>query len=145
MSLSYRNKPADRPKSKGKSAWLITWEWQGDRARVEQPVVTFLNPRWSGERVRRLVEVLYAIMNYTLNENLACSVRRNANPYPAKFNKINGVTWDGQIICGENPWLFARLVDNINIEISEDGKERVTWTSSPVRRMLTGGENDMLS
>ncbi len=52
-------------------AWLITWEWRGDHARVENDVATILNYRLRGTTVRSIVELLYSNSQYTLNERLA--------------------------------------------------------------------------
>ncbi len=41
---------------------------------------------------------------------------------------IEGVRWTGQIICGHNPWLLARLVDNLIVNIDADGNEAASWT-----------------
>jgi hypothetical protein len=39
-------------------AWVIRWEWEGDRAAVEQRVAAVLPSRTSPERVRQIMEVL---------------------------------------------------------------------------------------
>jgi len=48
-------------------------------------------------------------------------------PYPAEFLKLEGLPWSGQIHCGHNPWLLARLVDDLEIVRDENGHEKATW------------------
>ncbi|WP_158751142.1 hypothetical protein [Acidobacterium sp. S8] len=55
-------------------------------------------------------------------------MRKQAQPYTAEFPMIEGVRWTGQIICGHNPWLLARLVDNLIVNIDADGNEAASWT-----------------
>ena len=112
---------------KVKSAWLVTWDWVGDHAKVEDPVAAILNYRTSPEKVRRFAELLYASEFYSHGEKLLFAKDRKRNPYPAEFGAVNGVPWQGQITCGHNPWLFARLVKNLSIEIDEQGEEQLDW------------------
>lgn len=109
-------------------AWLVTWEWLGDHAKRDEVLAGVFNPRWGAERVRELVEFIYA-QEYSLGEraNLA---RGRANPYPAEFGTLGGKPWSGEIYCGHNPFLRARLVDSLSIE-RVDGKEKATWQERP--------------
>ncbi|HYM46072.1 MAG TPA: hypothetical protein VES65_07935 [Solirubrobacteraceae bacterium] len=103
--------------SQARKAWLVRWEWAGDRAAVEEPVAAILSPRLGGEQVRRAVEMLYASASYSPDEMLRAAQQHGSfNPYPAEFAtvsvKVNGQTarvrWEGEITCGHNPWLTAR-------------------------------------
>jgi hypothetical protein len=51
--------------------------------------------------------------------------------YPAQFGILNNVPWGGEITCGHNPWLLARLVDDLTVEADADGKERATSKERP--------------
>ena len=115
----------------GISAWLVTWEHAGTHASPPRRVVAVYNPRWSPERVRELVELLYVGANYTIFEQIAYANNRSFNPYPARFGSLKGIPWMREIYCGHNPWLFARLVDNLRTEESGDGDERVLWDERP--------------
>jgi len=108
------------------SAWLVTWEWCGDHAAVGEKVVEILGPRTSSERVRQIVELLYH-REASLSEKVAWRLSRKNQPYPADFETIDGVRWEGQIICGHNPWLLARQVDNLTIETDAQGQESASW------------------
>lgn len=112
--------------SKGLSAWLVTWEWSGEHAKVEQKILEVLDPRISPERVREFVGLLYH-QDATLSEKIAWRLRKCKQIYPAEFITLEGVRWTGQIICGHNPWLKARLVDNLVITIDANGTETASW------------------
>jgi hypothetical protein len=111
-------------KRRGRKAWLVTWEWSGDHARREPQVVTIYRPQLSGERVGELVEALYTQLEYTLRERITWTLDPKANPYRAQFGTLGGVTWPGDITCGHNPWLHARLVDDLVV----DDNNNATWT-----------------
>lgn len=99
----------------------------GDHAEVEDQVAAILNYRTSPERVRRFVELLYASRFYSYSEKLLFAKDRKRNPYPAEFGAVNGLPWQGQVTCGHNPWLFARLVENLRVEVDEQGEEQLVW------------------
>ena len=105
-------------------AWLVTREWAGDCAAAEEKdrIVAVLNSRLSAERVREIVELLYVNATYSLSERLEYANRKQFNPYPAQFG------WTaGEVTCGHNPWLYARIVDQLQIERDEAGEEKLTW------------------
>jgi len=109
-------------------AWLVTWEWCGEHAKRNEKVAAVFDARVSSERVRWAVELLYAQETYTLSERIAwCLGNRRRNPYPAEFVKLEGVPWEGEIHCGHNPYLRARLVDDLTVRRDHDGKETATW------------------
>ncbi len=105
-------------------AWLVTWEWASDRAPVEDKdrIAAVLNSRLSAERVKEIVEILYVNATYSLSERLGYASREWFNPYPAQF----GMT-PGEVTCGHNPWLYARIVDQLQVERDEAGEEKLTW------------------
>ncbi len=130
-------------------AWLVTWEWSGDHAKVDDRVAAAFDSRLLPERVRGFVEILYAQQMYTLSEKIASFVgNHRRNPYPAEFLKIEGVPCEGEIHCGANPWLRARLVDDLTVERGEDGKETATWEDryivrrslERIKALLAGGQ-----
>ena len=112
---------------KGFSAWLVTWEWSGNHAEPPRKIVEILSPHLSPERVRHIVELLYH-RDSLLAEKVAWRLRKRRQPYKAEFPAVDGVQWTGQIICGHNPWLLARLVDNLIVTTDSGGKETATWT-----------------
>ena len=116
-------------------AWLVTWEWEGNHAKVENPVAAILNPRWSSERVRQTVELLYVNAMFSLGERVQYAKSKKSNPYPAHFGQIQGHPYGGQVLCGHNPHLYARPVDIHSVETDQAGKETLVWTDRPRPRL----------
>ncbi len=114
-------------KSKGLSAWLVTWEWSGKHAEEPNKIADILSPRIPPKHVREIVELLYESGKASLSEKVAWRLRKITKPYPAEFTTLEGVKWEGEIICGHNPWLRARLVDNLIISTDATGKEAASW------------------
>ena len=114
--------------TRGVKVWLVTWEWSGAHAKRGDKVAAVFDSRVSAERVREYVELLYAQETYTLSEKIDCFVgNRRRHPYPAEFVKLEGVPWEGEIHCGHNPYLRARLVDELTVRRDDDGKENASW------------------
>ena len=126
-------KSKDRSKRRGLKAWLVTWEWTGDHAKPQNKIADIFDPRLPPEKVRQLVELLYH-KDALLSEKVSWRLRKRPQVYPAEFTRLEGVQWTGEITCGHNPWLRARLVDNLIVERDEMGNETATWTDrhSPV-------------
>jgi hypothetical protein len=111
-------------------AWLITWEWSGDHAKVEDNIAAILNSRLSGKHVRDIVELLYVNSQYGPSERLSYATGKKFNPYSAEFGTLEGVPFEGEIICGHNPYLHARSVDDCHV-VGKDGDEKLTWKEIP--------------
>jgi hypothetical protein len=116
-------------RARGRKAWLVTWEWAGNHAKVpdEDVVAAVLRPQVGSETVRRLVEFLYAQREYAPEDKLAAL---DHNPYPAMFGRcrfidsdgtVRSVASAGEVVCGHNPWLRARLVDNLRMALPDAG------------------------
>ena len=105
------------PKNRGRKAWLVTWEWSGDHAKRNPEVVAVFRPQLTFKRVSELVEHLYSFSKYTPQERMIFALGLQPSPYPARVEAT------GQIICGHNPWLRARLVDDLVFADSH----HVTW------------------
>jgi hypothetical protein len=113
-------------------AWLVTWEWCGTHAKRADKIAAVFSPRLGAERIRALVEFLYMQDQYTVGERMAFVLRNRPNPYPAEFGSApDGVPWTGQVSCGHNPFLQARLADDLSVECDLDGNEKVTWKERP--------------
>lgn len=124
-------------RQKGVSAWLITWEWSGHHAKPARKVEDILSPRTSSARVREVVELLYH-REARLAEKVDWRPRKGSHkPYAAEFQRIDGVPWEGEIICGHNPHLRARLVDNLIIGTDAKGKETASWKDRFTVREMT--------
>lgn len=113
-------------RAKGKTAWLVTWEQSGDHANRKDRIAAIFRPQFSGQRIREFVDVIYQ-SEYMPHERLIAALNPKANPYPAQFATIGDIPWHGEVICGDNPFLRARLVDDLLID--EHGEPR--WEERP--------------
>jgi hypothetical protein len=108
-------------------AWLITWNKSGNHEQMDNTIAAILNYSLPAEKVREIVELLYVDRYASLSERLAYARDRKNNPYPAECNTTDGVSVNTGITCGHDPWLYARIVDNIILNIAIDGKESLSW------------------
>jgi hypothetical protein len=108
-------------------AWLVTWEWDGDHAKVKEPIAAVLRARRSSKQVREIVELIYVNETYSFSERLAYATNKGTNPYPATWGYLGKRQWEGEIYCGPNPYLYARLVDDLQVQVNRAGKEKLTW------------------
>ncbi len=103
-------------------AWLIKWGWAGDHAAVANPIVTVMSARTSDKDVRKYVEQRYIEATASLDEKLTYARHNQPQepPYRAQVER-------GHISCGHNPWLEARVVDDLRVA-EKDGNEVLNWT-----------------
>ena len=123
-------------KHKGRTAWLVTRHWRADYPKWE--VAAILSGRLGGVRMMDFVELLN-LSYYTLKEQAAFRWAGHGNtPYPAAFGQTTrGAPWEGEMFCGDDPYLHARIVNNLVVERDTDGKEVATWKERP--RSEAGG------
>jgi hypothetical protein len=95
------------------SAWVITQE--GTRHATE--VIGILSARNSPEKIKEVVEFLYALFHYNAEEHISrARYNRPWNPYPAEYNRTNtGVRVMSLMFCGHNPYLVARLAKKLDL------------------------------
>src|SRR3989442_15568339 len=100
-------------KVRGREAWLVTRHRVADYPKWE--VVAIFSPRLGGRRVREFVELLHVTSYYTLREQLEMQwPRYGRTPYPARFGQTSdGQPWECEVSCGNDPFLRARLVDDL--------------------------------
>lgn len=115
-------------KRRGQKAWLVTWEWSGPHAAVEDRVAAILRPRLSKRVVGEIVETLYAVHAYSPTELAWWSKQPGMNPYKAQ--------WDNDHCeCGHNPSLCADYVHNLVVdEDPNTGLETIRWVHPPLYR-----------
>ena len=129
-------------KKAGKTAWLVTRHWIADHPKWE--VAAIFSSRLGGDRVREFVELLDVTGGaYTLSEQYSMMWPRRRHPlllgetntpYPAKFGQTKGgKPWGGEICCGNDPYLRARLVDDLIVQIDVAGQppSAPTWKERP--------------
>lgn len=128
---------------RGRAAWLVTRHWIADHPRWE--IAAIFSPRLGGVRVREFVELIYLTSGYfTLSEQLAIRwTHHGLTPYHAAFGQTtSGEPWEGEILCGKDPYLRARRVDDLIVERNPDGKETALWKERP--RPQGGAEPEAL-
>jgi hypothetical protein len=120
-------KPRPSAKVRSSRAWLVTLE------STDKPpqVISVFRAQRSAEFVRDYVEQYYIDTFYSLQEKLLYAQSRKNNPYPATFDRLDGISWQGRITCGHNPYLYARLVLKLRVQSSPQG-DRLVWEESPV-------------
>ncbi len=122
-------------------AWVMRWEWAGEHAAVDDPIIAILRPQTSVERVRRFVEFHYAATKYEPSEMLRWMRRPKENPYPAtlghtKVIEEDGseqwIAWEGEVHCGHNPYIVARLATNVHlVQESPYSPASLRWDDVP--------------
>jgi hypothetical protein len=121
-----------RPTSKMRSsrAWLVTLE------STDKPpqVVSVFKAQRSADFVREYMEQYYIDTCYSVQEKLLYAQSRKNNPYPATFEKLDGIPWQGRITCGHNPFLYGRLVLKLRVMSTPDG-EALMWEESPIPKL----------
>lgn len=106
-------------------AWLLTWEWIGEHAAVEDRIAAILRPRLSQHVVGEIVQYFYAIHAYYPTELAIWSKRPKENPYKAQWHKKH-------CFCGHNPSLHANYVHQLTItEDPDSGLETISWVLPP--------------
>lgn len=110
-------------RKRGRKAWLVTWETANNQP-IEDPIAAVFSSRRSPETVKNYIEFLYSATHLVGEEKLQTLVDPSSNPYPATFgtlrvkvsqSEVRNVRWTAQIMCGHNPYLYARIVDNLRI------------------------------
>lgn len=67
---------------------------------------------------------------YEPSERIDYVTHPDKSPYRAEFGSLRGARWEGQIVCGHNPHLFARKVRNLRATGSS-GNEIFEWDEVP--------------
>jgi hypothetical protein len=110
-----------------RSAWLITWESFSAPVSDEKKVVAIFNYRWGGRKIREYIEQLYVSSEYSVADKVRVARDGRDKIYPAEFARINGVPWHGEIHCGHNPLLRARIVRNVRTIDCAAGVSHLVW------------------
>jgi len=114
---------------RNQKAWLLTWEWIGDHAAVEDRIAGILRPRLSRDVVTEIVETIYAVHEGYVSELAYWSRRPQEMPYKAHWSQ-------NHCCCGGNPSLHANYVHNLKVEEDPDsGLETISWVLPPLYRM----------
>ena len=116
-------------KLKKRNAWLITWEspredYLNDLQRPR--IVAILKPQISSGTIKSLLPVLFTSESHlTFGEKISYSF------YPRNPSWLR--TDNESILCGSNPWLWARPVSDLFVESYDNTQWRQTlhWSERP--------------
>lgn len=138
--------------AKLKRAWLITWCWSGRHAAVTDEFVAILSWRYTGKSIARIVERYYVSGYLVIHEQLAYAKSKKSCPYEVQYNTLTVSEkmqeksslpaqgrFGGSMTFGGNPWLWARVVDDVETWIDPDGIEHLRWRER-ANLMLEDGE-----
>jgi hypothetical protein len=107
--------------------WLVTWAGPKEPPSTEARIAGIFSGRVSPRAVAAHIEQLYVDSKGSLSERLAYAKNKNKWPYRAYFDTLKGAAWLGRIYCGHNPYLYARIVDDLKVIRTESGEEVITW------------------
>ena len=126
--------------SKIKKGWLITWENDGDHAKVENKFVAIISSRYSENTIKRFLEQYYACNYLSMYEQFAC-IKSNKNcpkiiqntsiMVSERLQKLNSlppqISNTESLIIGDNPFLWARIVQDVETWTKDDNIECLIW------------------
>ena len=130
MDLTIFKKVSDVSKKSISRTLLITLETVNKKPEV----ISIFNAQRSANFVREYMEQYYIDRFYYPREKLAYAKSRKNNPYPAEYERLNGVPWQGRITCGHNPFLYGRLVTDLKV-VPTKGGEQFEWKELPVPKL----------
>lgn len=108
-------------------AWLVTWEWTGPHAAVEDRIAAVFRPRINHDILAELLETIYKGHAASLREWCDYARSSKANPYRAEWDLASNVCR-----CGHNPFLVAQYVTDLRCVVDPDtGAEMITWLYPP--------------
>lgn len=131
-----------RGKTSEFKAWLVRWEWAGEHAEVDEPIIAILAPQLGAEIVRQFVERHYTAVVYSPIEKLGLLRKLSKNPCPATFGSApitfedgrkRRVSWTGQIVCGDNPYIVASRVQRLRQDDPGNPVSRLSWVEEQPR------------
>lgn len=126
--------------AKLKRAWLLTWEWIGNHALIRDKFAAVISSRCSDNTIEKILELYYVSSYLSLHEQFAYVKSNKHCPYKVQHNTIAvpermqkecsllpQVPFADSMIIGENPWLWARLVCDLETWIDENNVEYLRW------------------
>ncbi|MGH9971962.1 MAG: hypothetical protein ACREBG_29800 [Pyrinomonadaceae bacterium] len=129
-----------RSREKIKQAWLLTWEHATHRPRALNRFVAIVSSRYSDTRVRTILEQYYVNNYLSIPEQFSYVKSKKGCPYKVQHctvavsEKLQQVAslppqapFSDSMIIGGNPWLWARIVHDLEAWIDEDGGEHLKW------------------
>ena len=116
-------------RTKGKIAWLITWEGPESEHNGRCKVVTILRPQLNDSSIASLLPILFSSeYNYTLCEKMGFIASSGRDPFfKEPYRDINRELWYGHF---PKDYLRARKVKNLRCEESKKDclESTLYWT-----------------
>lgn len=124
------------------NAWLITWKWIGDFAKVRDPFIAILSARKSDRSVAEFVEYHYLLMTSSAREVAYFVNQPRKIPHKAsKGMRINNLCHGDRITCGNNPFIYARKVSALVVSQNHNQAfEIIKWQEPPRYKWEDGSE-----
>ena len=123
-----------------KRAWLLTWEWAGRHAAVKDKFVAIISSRSQEGTVKQILEQYYVSNYLSLHEQFSYAKSKKHSPYKVQNATMkvserlqkaaslpSQVQFGESIIIGGNPWLWGRIVYDLETWIDERGIEHLKW------------------
>lgn len=123
-----------------KRAWLLTWEWAGVHVKMQNKFVAIISSRYNSETIKQILERHYVSGFLSLYEQFSYTKSKKNCPYkvekmtmgvPESLQKASSlpaqIPFDESLIIGGNPWLWGRIVYNLETWIDKDDVEHLTW------------------
>ena len=112
--------------------FLITWE--GTVYIPEKDKIAIVSNIRHINKIKLIMEALYSSKYYSIEEQLGMAKynKRSKNPYPVETQVIETECGDITkrrvvLICGANPWLEGRVVENFHIKHNAKGEVSHEW------------------
>jgi hypothetical protein len=135
------------------NAWLLTWECNA--AKTQEKIVAILTSRRSDRAIAELMELLVLRANSTARNVAYYANRKRELVYKAQTPLgINRVPHGERILCGHDPWLYARKVTELTVVVDELSNEEVLtwrepddfrWTDNSERRIEVAKRGELKS
>ena len=129
-------------------AWLLTWETY--TVTPAEHIVAVLTSRRSTSAVAELMEFLVLRANAGAKSAAYYANRRRELVYRAQTPLgINGVPHGDRIMCGHDPWLYGRIVSQLEVKVDNATKEEIVswqeprdlrWEDESARSVVTARE-----
>lgn len=123
------------------NAWIITWEWVGGHAAVGDPLVAIFSSRKSEKWIKEYIENLYFFNFYqTVDWAYYANKRKKLN-----LNTIiNRIPNGNGIFCGENPFLWGRVISDLKIKTNDgNNSEIISWREPDIYRWKDESHDDV--
>ncbi len=142
--MSIRSNSTRMNRSKLKRAWLLTWIWAGNDIgmsdKYADKFVAIISSRYSSRKIEEILEQYYVSSFFSLPEQFAYVKSKKGSPFKVRYNTIavpeqvqklsslpSRILSDESMIIGGNPWLWGRIVYDLETWRDENDIEYLKW------------------